>query len=80
MSQVLQLPWESDSSVRWFSVLDYATRWRRSPRTIRRWCVDGTLSKFGCKVYRDPQERWWVGEPLTVLQDNKVLPATVLTT
>lgn len=58
----LQLPWENDTTIRWFNVHDFAQRWRRTPRHVRRWCVDGTLVRWGYRVYRDPQERWWIGE------------------
>jgi hypothetical protein len=58
----VQPPWEKDVTVRWYSVYNYAAKWRRSPRTSRRWCLDGTLLKFGCRLYKDPAGDWWVGE------------------
>ena len=61
-TQPIQLPWENETSLRWSNVYDFATRWRRTTRCVRRWCADGTLVRWGYRVYRDPQERWWIGE------------------
>jgi len=58
----IQLPWESDPFYRWLSVADFAAKWRRTTRCVRNWCIDGTLVRWGYRVYHDPQGRWWVGE------------------
>jgi len=53
-------PWEG-SSLRWYTVSEFATHWRRHPRTIRLWIANGTLVRLGCQLWQDPQRRWWIG-------------------
>jgi hypothetical protein len=60
-----QLPWENDTILHWRSVAEVAVKWRRTPRCIRKWCEDGTLIRFGCRVYRDAKGKWWIGERLS---------------
>lgn len=50
-----------DRSLAWLNVDQVARIWNRTPRMIRRWCVDGTLVSMGARVYRDPQGRWHIG-------------------
>jgi hypothetical protein len=49
-----------DRSRAWLSVDQVARIWDRSPRMIRRWCIDGTLVSMGARVYRD-RGKWWIG-------------------
>lgn len=57
-----QLPWEIDPAVQWYKLYDFSQRWRRTTRCVRRWCADGTLVRWGYRVYKDPNDRWWIGE------------------
>jgi hypothetical protein len=50
-----------DRSLAWLNVDQVAQIWNRTPRMIRRWCVDGTLVSMGARVYRDPLGRWHIG-------------------
>lgn len=55
-------PWVTnpDATIKWLNVKEFAVLYRRSERTIRLWCNDGTLVEFGFSVYQDPGLRWWI--------------------
>lgn len=64
-------PTTTDRTVRWLTVDQVASIWNRTPRMIRRWCVDGTLVSMGAKVYRD-RDRWFIGIDPAELADSSV--------
>lgn len=49
----------------WLTVNDVGRLYNRAPRTIRRWCSDGTLVDVisGCAIYRSPYGGWLIGVP-----------------
>ena len=50
----------------WYDTVEAAQFYGRDPRTVRRWCMDGTLVDAGCAVYRGPKDRsrqWLIGMP-----------------
>ena len=59
----IQLPWDSDPSVKWVRIDEIAAEWRRSRRTICRWRANGTLAKLGYRIYKDLYGRLWIGVP-----------------
>lgn len=44
----------------WFPVNEAALRLQRSPRTIERWCRDGTVLAAGMSIYKDMKGKWWI--------------------
>jgi hypothetical protein len=64
-------PFHTDRSLSWISVDRVAEIWHRSPRLIRRWCMDGTLVEMGARVYRD-KGRWWIGVAHSELPEYKL--------
>jgi glutathionyl-hydroquinone reductase len=54
-------PWFAPQS--WVSVTEAAKYFKRTDRTIRNWCQDGTLEAFSCRVYRDARGRYWIWVP-----------------
>lgn len=53
-------PWISNPSVKYLTVKEFAHIYRRSERTIRLWCLDGTLIDFGFSLYQDLGGKWWI--------------------
>lgn len=60
-----------DRSLAWLSVDQVASIWNRTPRMIRRWCIDGTLISMGARVYRD-RNQWWIGVSHTEVPETMV--------
>lgn len=46
--------------IQWLSVREFAIIYRRSERTIRLWCTDGTIIDFGFSIYQDSKRQWWI--------------------
>ena len=66
-------PFHITTGVTWYSIEKFSKEWNRSMRTIRRWCVDGTLVSAHCRVYRDFKNRWWIGVPNTDTRPHRPL-------
>jgi hypothetical protein len=52
----------------WYDTIEAAEFYGIAPRTVRKWCVDGTLVDAGCAIYRGPKSRgkqWLIGMPST---------------
>lgn len=52
-------PWLADPDS-WLSVADFARVYRRSTRTVQRWCQTGYLIEWGLPVYCDLSGRYWI--------------------
>lgn len=46
----------------WYNTDEAANYYGRTPRTIRRWCNDGTLVDAGCATYNF-SGHWLIGMP-----------------
>ena len=46
-------------SRQWLTPTEIATEYNRTPRTVQRWCQDGTLRAFGFLVIRY-NHFWWI--------------------
>ena len=54
------IPPTHDHTRRWLTVDEAARIWNRSPRHIRRWCIDGTFISIGARLYRN-RHSWYIG-------------------
>jgi hypothetical protein len=59
------LPPYLNEPTEWHTLAGLRHYFHRSLRTLRRWCVDGTLAEAGASLYRDRRGKWWVKLRLT---------------
>lgn len=55
---------ESDSFV-WVSTREFAQEFRKTNRTVQRWCSAGFVLSLGYRIRRDATGHWEVGIPCT---------------
>lgn len=53
-------PWTFDSPELWVDCEEFARIYRRSPRTVRVWCITGYVLNFGIASYQDITGKWWI--------------------
>jgi hypothetical protein len=51
-------PWEPINQ--WLSTEEFARLKGRSVRTVRHWCLTGSLRDFNIPFRRDRHGRWWI--------------------
>lgn len=51
----------------WLTPAELASVLSRPKRTVRRWCLDGTLVEFGFSLRQDRSRKWWIRMNATTL-------------